>query len=66
MIKRTLALAFSTALLVAAWTVPAHAAAGSFDVPIADPTSGCQRHVVVAYDTTKSPPAWSNGYVVCD
>ena len=27
--------------------------------------TGCKRFVTFHYDTTKVPPAWSSGYVVC-
>lgn len=48
---------------------PADAASGmlfSYDVP--DPVSGarCYRRIEIWYDTTKVPPVWSRGYVVCN
>jgi hypothetical protein len=27
--------------------------------------TGCKRHTVIAYDTTKIPPVWSSGSVTC-
>lgn len=44
---------------------PAHADTMLYAINIPDPSGRCYRRIEVWYDTTRVPPVWSRGYVVC-
>jgi hypothetical protein len=65
-VKKMLAMGMIAASMFV--SVPAHATSGTFgfDAPAPEAGTGCTRHTDVHYDTTKIPPVWSSGYVVCN